>query len=75
MAVGIFHFAEQIQVGGHHDPWAKMQRRRERRLMRDVVRHEAHSNLSLAMGLLVNGCGDGALLEVHGHFRKEVRGD
>jgi len=41
----------------------------------EVVGHEAYGQLTLAVRLLVDRCGDGPILKIGRHFREEVGGD
>ena len=49
-----------------------MDSRGERDFVGKVIRHEAHRQLALTVGLLIDRGGNDALVKIGGHFSKQV---
>src|ERR1700688_219646 len=64
------HFAEEMQVRGHHDSGAEMRCRREVNPVGEIVGEETHGDLTLAVRVLVNRSGDDSFLKVRSHLGK-----
>src|SRR5277367_333845 len=73
--VCLAHFAEQVQVRGHYDSRAEMRSGRGLNTVGEAIGEETHSDLALAIRVLVNRSGDDSLLKVQSHFGEEIRGD
>ena len=63
-----------MQIRGHYDAGAEVNSGWEGGPVGEMVRQDAHRDLTLAMRLLIDGRGDRSFLEIGRHLGEEVCG-